>query len=82
MNADHRRLLVVAIGAVCWAVARALIDLINQTADGGWFNYAPANEVVITTSPTRPLRELLVWLAAIAVWYVISKRVLNKTEDT
>lgn len=82
MTADCRRLLVVAFGAVCWAVASSVNKwLVVRSGDGGWFDYAPNNGVAYSLSSGWILRELAIWLIAIVVWVVIGLRVLRRSDE-
>ena len=81
MTHDVRRLSVVAFGAVCWAVASATNDWFFVNSEGGWFNDAPNNGVAYSPSQTWILRELVVWLVANAVWFVVSKRLLGPPDN-
>ena len=73
--------MVVALGAACWAGASALNRWLTfRSADGGWFNYSPSNGVAFSPSGSQ-LRDLVVWLVAIAAWFAISFRILRPTED-
>ena len=82
MKGDRRWLVVLALGAVCWAVAGAVNQRLRFTGeDGGWFNYAPDNGVAFSPSSGWIWQELVVWLVAIAIWFVLSARILKAEEN-
>lgn len=72
----------VAIGAVCWALANSVNQwLKTRGPEGGWFNYAPNTAVSVTTSPGWIFRELAVWLVATAVWFAISAWLFKRSDQ-
>ena len=82
MSVDRRRLLVLALGAACWAVASSLNQwLRTRGSEGGWFNYAPNNAVSVSTSSGWIVRELVVWLLATIVWFAISVWLLERPKQ-
>lgn len=81
MTRDQRYLAILALGAACWSIANAVNDwLVYRGTDGGWFNYAPGNGVAYSPNSSWLFRELAVWLTAIAVWFVASRRLLRSAD--
>ncbi len=81
MNSSQRWISIAAFGAVCWALASTVnLWFDRRGTDGGWFNYAPNNDVSFIPDTSFLWRRLAVWLVAIAVWAVVSIRVARDSD--
>ncbi|MGH3246424.1 MAG: hypothetical protein ACRDOI_09460 [Trebonia sp.] len=77
LGQSQRIVIVVALGVAC-GTAGIYIDSLGRTAAFGWYAYAP-----ISPAPYSPDTRLagwlllIIWLALIALWALVSIRVLR-----
>ena len=83
MNHGQRVILSIAIAAALIAAASAMnARIVGETA-GGWFMYAPNANAISPLASTNDylLQQLGVWLAAIALWFVVCWRLFRTHDD-
>ncbi len=77
LSQPQRIVVVIALGMAFGAAGIYLVTLGN-TAGGGWYAYAPLSQAVY---PTRTglarWLHLIIWLALIGLWALVSVRVLR-----
>ncbi len=76
MNRSQRIVLVIAVAALAVSLDRAY--LVSEQG-GGWFGYAPNTDVVFTPG-VDPGRQILIRLALLITWTLISVRLLRDQE--
>ena len=77
MNRSQRVVLVIAGAALTLTVDRAYSA---SSIDGGWFGYAP-NTGEVFSPGIEPGRQVLVRLALLLVWTLISVRLLRDHDN-
>jgi len=81
MNRGQRVVASAGLGVALAIVASAAVAKMNGPADGGWFMYSPNSTTTYSSaSNSDVLRTAAVWLAAVAVWFLICWRMFRSDE--
>ena len=81
MNRGQRVVASVGLGVALAIVASAVAAKMNGPAGGGWFMYSPNSTTMhISGSDSTVLRTAAVWLAGVAVWFLICWRMFRSDE--
>jgi heme/copper-type cytochrome/quinol oxidase subunit 1 len=81
LSQPQRIVVVIALGMACGAAGIYLVNLRN-TVNGGWYAYAPLSQSVYP--PHAGLAgwlRLIIWLALIGLWALVSIRVLRPSPE-
>lgn len=78
MTGGQKAVTSIALGAGFAVVASAVAARLNGPSDGGWFMYSPESTSLYSASSSgSTFRTAAVWLAAIAMWFVVSWRLFR-----
>ena len=86
LSQPQKIVIVLALGMAFGAAGTYLVGLGNTSA-GGWYAYAPLSQTPFTgagvIAGTRPhgWLRLLIWLALIGLWALLSVRVLRPSPE-
>ena len=81
----QRIILVIGLGLGLAVLGRYLVSLGRpSSANFGWFAYAPLDSTTahaaLRQAGLRPWARLLIWLGLIAVWTLMSLRILRRPQ--
>ncbi len=79
LSQPQRIVVVIALGMALGAAGTYLVNRGNTFGDG-WYGYAPLSETVYPPGLHGWLR-LLIWLALIGLWALVSIRVLRPSPE-
>lgn len=81
MDAQRNVVVSVALGATLAIAAWASAAALDDAPDGGWFMYSPDSTTMYGSSSDGSVwRTALIWLAAIAIWFLVSWRIFRSEE--
>lgn len=82
LTMPQRIVVVIALGLALGAVATYLVADIGTTVPRGWVAYAPLSSTAYAQGTGLPgWTRLLIWLAAIALWGLLSLLVLRPSRE-
>ncbi len=80
LSQPQKIVVVVALGAALGAAGTYLVGLGN-TAAFGWYAYAPLSQAAYPATGLHGWARLLIWLALICLWALLSVRVLRPSPE-
>jgi heme/copper-type cytochrome/quinol oxidase subunit 1 len=83
LSQPQRIVVVIALGMAFGAAGIYLVSLGN-TAGGGWYAYAPLSHTQAVYPPRTGLAgwlRLIIWLALIGLWALVSVRVFRPSPE-
>ena len=80
LSQPQKIVIVLALGMAFGAAGTYLVGLGNTSAFG-WYAYAPLSQAVYPATGLHGWARLLIWLALIALWALLSVRVLRPSPE-
>jgi hypothetical protein len=80
LSQPQKIVIVLALGMAFGAAGTYLVGLGNTSAFG-WYAYAPLSQAAYPSSGLHGWARLLIWLALIALWALLSVRVLRPSPE-
>ena len=80
LSQPQKIVIVLALGMAFGAAGTYLVGLGNTSAFG-WYAYAPLSQVAYPATGLHGWARLLIWLALIALWALLSVRVLRPSPE-
>jgi hypothetical protein len=71
----------IAAAAALIVGALALSGVFANNADGGWFMYSPNSVPMFSSSRGPVVRDVVIWLAAIAIWLAVAWRLFRSKAE-
>jgi len=80
LSQPQKIVIVLALGMAFGAAGTYLVGLGNTSAFG-WYAYAPLSQAAYPATGLHGWARLLIWLALIALWALLSVRVLRPSPE-